>query len=157
MEKQLHVGARPALFRTPQAGRLWQKPEPAFWTSSLVGRDWSAWLELCRVMEDRRSLRVERWVLEIDPTARVYQLDSRAALLALTERFPGIDIEGESIPDWTRVAREYDGVHVTPAALAECLLGTARPTLYAWDCESAAWFRDVFTSTTPAPPGDKIY
>jgi hypothetical protein len=106
--------------------------------------------------------------LQVSSTARVYEVDSAADWHHLVQRYgdwathPGSDqglrdaagIDNGPAPTWSRVADDYDGVHLTFAGL---LTGLYVPyateevstTLWAWNWESTHWLRSVFTSATP--------
>jgi hypothetical protein len=106
--------------------------------------------------------------LQVSSTAGVYEVDSAADWHRLVQRYedgathPGADagpraaagIDNGPAPTWSRVADDYDGVHLTFAGL---LTGLYVPhaseevstTLWAWNWESTHWLRPVFTSATP--------
>jgi hypothetical protein len=106
--------------------------------------------------------------LQVSSTAQVYEVDSAADWHRLVQRYgdwgthPGSDedlrgaagIDNGPAPTWSRVADDYDGVHLTFAGMLTGLyvpyateeVGT---TLWAWNWESTYWLRSVFTSATP--------
>lgn len=125
-----------------------EKPRGGLWTSTWTGPETiSDWVRWCSG---------EHWgdheggfvsLLTPDPTAKVYLIDSLAALLALHERYP----HRESVArygytnwvDWRLVAFDYDAVRLTQAAHFATRL--THPGTYSWDCESTCWFRWRFT------------
>ena len=119
--------------------------------------------------------------LRVSSTARVYEVDSAADWHRLVQRYgdwatrPGSDdnlrgaagIDNGPAPTWSRVADDYDGVHLSFDGL---LTGLYVPhttqevttTLWAWNWESTHWLRSVFTSATtlddlPQAPQDPDY
>jgi hypothetical protein len=127
----------------------------AFWTSTHGDEDsWLAWL----VGEDwfPGKGRLEDhgfWLLEPDPAARVYEINTLDDLVALLRdygvpKYPTIpdDILAEDKrPDFEAMARDgFDGVHLTGEGQWRTRLSF--PSLYGWDCESTLWFRWAFTA-----------
>jgi len=106
--------------------------------------------------------------LQVSSTARVYEVDSAADWHRLVQGYgdwgthPGSDenlrdaagLDNGPAPTWSRVAEDYQGVHLTFAGL---LTGLYVPyateevstALWAWNWESTYWLRSVFTSATP--------
>jgi hypothetical protein len=119
--------------------------------------------------------------LQVAPRARVYEVDSAADWHRLVRGYrdwathPGADdnlrdaagIDNGPAPTWSRVADDYDGVHLTFAGLLTGLYvphttAGVSTTLWAWTWESTHWLRSVFTSATtlddlPQAPEDPGY
>jgi hypothetical protein len=83
------------------------------------------------------------WDIPVPPAARVREVASARDAVALVEAYPALQ-DGRAHPDWPAVAADYDGVHMTLAAVAAIqgvpLAATAGPTMPAfWDVESTFW------------------
>jgi hypothetical protein len=139
--------------------------------------------ELCCGISDWDAVYpVHQARLQVSAAARVYEVDSAADWHRLVQRYwepathPGsdknlrdaADIDNGPAPTWSRVAADYDAVHLTFAGLLTGLYvphatEELRTTLWAWDWESTCWLRSVFpTATTlddlPEPPhGPDLY
>jgi hypothetical protein len=119
--------------------------------------------------------------LRVSSTARVYQIDSAADWHRLVQGYGdwagclGSDanlrdaagIDAGPAPTWSRVAEDYDAVHLTFAGLLTGLYlpyGTEEvsTTLWAWTWESTHWLRSAFIGATPLddlpePPEDPVF
>lgn len=129
------------------------KPLRGMWTSTLVvndeGRVTTAWVEWRSGeswgFDDRDRL----FALRPDPDATVYEIRSKAHLVALLDRYPRDDIErwrttGSFAPIHFEALRD-DGVDaVRLTAEAERLTRFSQPGLYGWDCESTVWLSWAF-------------
>ncbi len=102
------------------------------------------------------------FALEIDPSARVYEVNEPEDWRRLVGEFP-MDVTGThdgewrrwgdvtgpwSLPDWEAVTERYDGVHVSVGGyVASCGLalrvGNAYTMLSAWIPDATFWLRDV--------------
>jgi hypothetical protein len=124
---------------------------------------------------------VQQVRLQVSSTARVYEVDSAADWHDLVRRYgdwathPGsgdnlrdaAGIDNGPAPTWSRVADDYDGVHLSFAGLLTGLYvphttAGVSTTLWAWNWESTHWLRSVFISATtlddlPQAPGDPDY
>jgi len=120
---------------------------------------------------------VDVWALQINPTAKVYEVGSLADWVELVRRYPRdvTDTRGAEwdhwadgsgpwlLPDWPRVAEDWDGVHVSVGGyLAASYQPTAaaggRSLLAGWDPDETLWLRDViaaaeFVQQVPSPDG----
>jgi hypothetical protein len=86
----------------------------------------------------------------VAPTAKVYEVNSAVRWAELIEKFH-IEDDGLLYPDWHALAEEYDGVHMTAAALLalQGLRLTTPAGVLAesyWDVESTVWLSWQFTS-----------
>lgn len=111
------------------------------------------------------------WLLEVDPAARVYEIDGLADLLELCRRYPTTKQRSEypfdTAPrditvDWAAAARDLDAVHLTYTGHLQTQMprDDALPDLAGWDCECTLWFRwrfgtirQVSASTAYEPHG----
>ena len=148
-QTQLHIGANlNGIIRhfEIEADSLLNKPRGAFWTSSYIGSQaGSQWVQWClaedyRVPDDKK---LQGWLLDITTGARLYTIRMHGDLDLLHHKYPADPNKfGDIAIDWTKVADDYDGVHVIQDAVWACRQAY-RPgglDLYSWDCESTAWF-----------------
>jgi hypothetical protein len=112
------------------------------------------------------------WALTVRDGARVYEVHGPAdwARLAQTYRRDVTAARGNDVwdrwagakpgrrwilPDWSAVADDWDGVHVSVAGYlstggSAISAGAASDTLLAgWDADQTLWLRDVFTDVRP--------
>jgi hypothetical protein len=121
------------------------KPLGAFWTSTYNGFS-SSWLEWCEI-EMPEWVKPYNFVLTVDPSAKVYVINSLEDLEQLVAMYPygGFMSQYLTYIDWAAMANEgWDGIQVTEAG--QWATRYSNPGLNGWDCESTAWFRWVFTS-----------
>jgi hypothetical protein len=143
------------------------KPKRAFWTSTQVPAEISPWLYWVQFGEARRPGPYTFWRVAVSPTARVAEIHSPAAWSALARAYPSAEV-GYTFtgrqhpprsatrldPDWSRVSRDWDGVHLSvggwlTAEDAPVESGGVTTELRGWNMESTAWFRWSFTSVGP--------
>lgn len=127
----------------------WAKPKDktGFWTSPPDSPGcWVRWMrDEGWVPGDKKLEDLTYWLLDPDPAARVYVIDSYAYLEALTATFPAprqLDLH-EHRASWEAIAREYDAVELTDAGQWATRLSSPC-NLYGWDCESTLWLRWCF-------------
>lgn len=113
----------------------------------------------------------EVWALCADPRARVYEVHAPADWARLAGAYP-LDVAGSHEwyrwtgrdgpwikPDWSAVARDWDGVHVSVGGYLSTAGTAVGSTLLAgWDADQTLWLRDVFSdvrqlSTWQGRPG----
>jgi hypothetical protein len=144
---QVHFSKRgqapsPALL-TPLSNSF-NKPQGGFWTSTYLGQPAiSAWAETCR-REELIDDFPDTYLLTVDPSARVLEIDGLETLRALMAQYPyhKSGYEVNSFLDYEALAREYDGLHLTKDGQATT--NYTKPTLMGWGCESTVWTRWVF-------------
>lgn len=131
-------------------GGALRKPRGGLWTSTYDERYGSGWIQWClsESFDCGPADPVFRvWTLEPDPAARIYEIDTYADLARLCERY-GQTIEhgsySETCPAWSRIARDYDAVHLTDEG--QWATRFSDPNLYGWDCESTLWLRWAFVA-----------
>jgi hypothetical protein len=136
------------------------KPRRAFWTSTIVSTVVSPWLEHPERILSAGGI----WAVAVSASARVLEIHSPAAWSALARAYPStqagltdtvgaVDPPAGSTrldPDWTKVAEDWDGVHMSVAGLltAEDVLyetGGIWTELRGWNVESTVWFRWCFS------------
>src|ERR1700722_3987732 len=107
------------------------------------------------------------WQLSMDPSARIYEVSGPADWAALVNRFPcdvsrthGDDWSRWSgapgpwiLPDWSKVAESYDGVHVSIGGyISSCGLGIpvhdGYSMLAGWLPGATLWLKDVIVTVT---------
>lgn len=90
------------------------------------------------------------WNLVVADDARVFEVDGPLAWRWLCRRYPAQAGRGEILPDWSAVAADWDGVHVSIGGLVTAhgvAVGSASSwsTLRGWDAEGAIWLRWAFS------------
>lgn len=155
---------RPSDPRAPWGGTWWSKPPHglAHTTRRLDGAGpVGLWL-----VEDAmgwETATVQRVHVHVDGDARIYEIDGPEAWAELCRRHP-LDVTASRrhdwyrttgqarrwlIPDWSGVAEEYDGIHLTVAGYLTAA-GRAVPVddermtvLAGWDPDLTYWLADV--------------
>lgn len=110
----------------------------------------------------------EIWDIGVDPSVEVYEIDGPEAWCGLVDTWPRevtlsrrhdwwrwTGSEGPWVlPDWTRVAERYDGVHLSVAAHLQASyralpVGRGACTCIAgWDPDETVWLSDACSSAT---------
>lgn len=145
------------------------KPSGGLWTSTYTpdddylsdwqrGRDTNAAIQAA-YPDDARLV---PYVLEVDASARVLQVDSLDEAVAFTRDYrlarfeipgalrsgPGVLLTGE-ITDWERVFRSFGAVNLSVRAADEIvsamLVDEVTTAFHTWHCESTLWARWLFT------------
>ena len=153
---------RPADPRAARSGTWWSKPPTDLTrtTRSLNARGPAGlWLVEDNRGWDHATVRQ----IHVPAGARVFEIDSPDALAHLCQRFP-LDITASRrhdwyrttarngrwvIPDWARVARNFDAVHLTvagylsSAGLAVPVENDQMTVLAGWDPDQTFWLKDV--------------
>lgn len=135
----------------PVKNALHTKPKGGLFTSTFcpAGRFASEWVEWCSSemphwIKDRSAL-----LLEVEPTARVYTINSYQDLEKLVRKYPYESrFKFLHFLDWEAISKDYDGTHLTSEG-QQATRFSRLYTLHGWDCESALWFRNVFSKITP--------
>jgi hypothetical protein len=153
-ENLLEVDLSPFGAQTP-------KPTRAFWTSTHVPGVVSPWL---LSPEGQFSGPYYVWAITAANSARVLEIHSREAWSALARSYPRPEAgftytttappppsAARLDPDWTDLARDWDGVHLSIGGWltsedvpSDSDRGTTE--LRGWDMESTVWFRWSFSS-----------
>ena len=109
-----------------------------------------------------------RFAAEIDESARVFEISSPAEWHALCVSHPRVNQHpaspagvGTLVPDWSRVATQWDGVHLTfmglltaPFVRHSSAAGTTM--LWSWDTEGTLWLPGDFVRPgAPLAPIDR--
>ena len=128
-----------------QGGHL-DKPGGGLWTSTWDESYGGGWLDWC-VGQQFGLPPYSVWLLTPDPAARVYTIDSAAALRALADRYPADNYLGlgRRAVDWPAVGADWDAVRLTEEAHWATRMALDLGT-YSWDCESTCWYRWCFTA-----------
>jgi len=135
------------------------KPRAAFWTSTRIGSYSSSWISYLRRGEDGRPAPYYPWRLEASAAARVYEVHEPEAWYSLCLAFPRHEKNKYIAPDWKKVARTWDGVHVSVGGLLTTELvcwktAQGRTRLSGWNVESTVWLRWAFTHSERLPDID---
>lgn len=90
------------------------------------------------------------WHLVVAEEARVFEVDGPLAWRWLCRRYPASAGRGEVLPDWSAVAADWDGVHVSVGGLVTAhgvAVGSASSwsTIRSWDAEGTLWLRWAFS------------
>ncbi len=160
---------RPTSPRANWSGEWWSHPPHGLSTSTRAFGDagpYGLWL-----VEDALGWEAATaWRLEIDPSARIYEIDCAGAWAALCLEFPLVVTASRRhdwyrttgragpwvIPDWSLVADHYDGVHLTiagylAAATTAIEAGDAASVIAGWGPDATWWFND-----TARPVGEPV-
>jgi len=128
-----------------------------------IGRHWHphvvAGLDCLWYRRYRRGFQppFARYRLTIAPTARIYEIDGPNAWRRLCTRYPTAGEDARLVPDWSAVADEWDGVHLTLGGLLTAeqvhVEGPEEGWTehWGWDAEQTVWLRDVFTDAMRLP------
>jgi hypothetical protein len=144
------------------------KPKRTFWTCTANDSAFSAWLDWLRFREDQRPGPYYLWNVVVSDSARVFEIHSPADWAKLAHAYaseqkafrysPQYSMQivrpagsGRLDPDWSKVAEEWDGVHLSiggwlTAEDVPYQSGGITTELRSWDMESTAWFRWPFSS-----------
>jgi hypothetical protein len=122
-------------------------------TATSDGRSmWRAFLEIGR----EASLHPRPWAVwnirPCDDRAKVCEIDSAEAWCELVQAYPSL-ADDRLYPDWRAIATDFDGVHMTLAAIVATqgftFLTSAGPIAAAyWDLETTLWLRWRFESVS---------
>jgi hypothetical protein len=137
------------------------KPKRAFWTSTVDPAAVSPWLESPERMVSGLSY---LWRVAVFPAARVAEIHTPAQWSALARTYAGAHqafrwsgrphsppVSARIDPDWSKVAEDWDGVHLSVSGLLTAQdvpyrSEGATTELRGWDMESTVWFRWLFDS-----------
>lgn len=118
-------------FLNKPVGGLWGSPVDSVW----------GWKDWCDSEDFRTSTLHIQFKWKFKAGAKVLVIDSVSDLLNTVKKFPRAIQKGWSYSylDWERLAKRYDGIHLTDKGFAECRfkfdLG-----IESWDCESIVAF-----------------
>ena len=124
--------------------RLYGKPL-GFWVSVKGEYDWKSWCESedflteSLVYENAVVLRDDANILRINSVKGLHQFSTKYGIPE-TKSVPGYDPWVEYAINWARVAREYDGIIISPY-LYSWDLGDDLKWYYGWDCASGCIWR----------------
>jgi hypothetical protein len=163
----LAAAQRPDDLDAAYSGWWWSAPlgaEPPVSTSRSLGRLGAVGLLL---VEDSADIAdAQLWSLTPEPGARIYEITGPQAWTTLVERYP-LDVTRSRrhdwyratgragswhIPDWERVAADYDGVHLTVTGYLSTAgraleVGDSATLLGGWNPDQTFWLTDVVSST----------
>lgn len=122
------------------------KPDHGFFTSTWKeDRRTSAWIEF-KATTHRAFEAASIWLLEPNPDASLYVVDSPADWAALVEAYPHRYENPRNptvCPNWRTLTSgsPFDAVHVT----TEALIDRSQPYTRLWQVESTLWLRSRLT------------
>lgn len=143
--------------------RYAQQAETARWTSTVIGGRSSLATAIAREVGDLGFLRWDRLVPVTAPQdARLAEIHGpddwhRLCVEHPAESGPNTPPHAVGlVPDWSLIAAQHDGVHLSFGGLLTTLWRTitsdaGATTLWAWDSESTQWLRDVLIEGPPIP------
>lgn len=139
-----------------------QKPEGAEYSSTAVN-------DTCAILAAMEHLAgdfyptypIRRYHLRASPAARVYEVHGPQAWHQLATRYPAVDEEGRTVPDWGLVARDWDAVHLSLGGLLIAQLVRVEGShgfteLRSWDSEQTTWLRWCFDAVERLPDLENI-
>ncbi len=143
------------------------KPRRVLWTSTSAGSFPSMWIPYLRWGEDGREPPYHPWRLQVQSSARIYEIHGPQSWHALCLMYPTASTPAYPLPaskvliepDWQAVARDWDGIHLSTGGLLtteRVVLGkpNAQTHLFGWQVESTAWLRWVFDRVERLPDVD---
>lgn len=135
--------------------RYAQKPAGGLYTSTMIDTTSSPLAavvegagDLCELF---RKLPLACWRLEVPQNVRVFEIDGPQAWHDLCIKYPAIGEEGQLVPNWSAIAKDWDAVHLTLGGLltAEQVRVESQAgwtALWGWDCEQTVWLHWHFTN-----------
>lgn len=128
-------------------------------------------LELGCVADSAGEEQLEVWAVEIGAQARIREIGGPEDWSRLVSEFPR-DVTGSRqydwnswtgeagpwvLPDWTAVARDWDGVHLSvagflTASVLPVAAGNAATLLAGWEPDRTLWLNDAFTKVDYVGP-----
>ena len=142
-----------------------QRPANGRTTSTLCGDVSSIDVAIERSLDDWMGVDQRSHAI-VDQGASVFEITGPADWHALCAAAPRVNKQrnspagkGTLVPDWRRVAEEYDGVHLTFAGLLTTPFVRVTSTvgvtmLWSWDVEHTTWVTDVVRPGAPLPASD---
>ena len=139
-------------------GRL-ERVNRGLWTSTFLGEEQvSNWVHWC-TSESFAGPDFRVWTLDVDPAARVWEIDDGDDLDAFMREYGAPSpyevhhLGGRADGMFPYVDYEIVGVHLTEEGQWRTRgMSLDRPvnawSLYGWDCESTLWLRWAFTDAT---------
>jgi hypothetical protein len=144
-------------------GYWWSTP-PTAWrtTRSVPGQPALPALGLIWDWSLDGTVHTQHWLVHVADQARIYEIDGVDTWRSLVERYPrhvtysrrsawwaGTGWDGPwLLPDWTAVAADYDGVHLSVTGFLEAAqqvvpVGEGLTTLVIWEPDDTFWLNDV--------------
>jgi hypothetical protein len=150
--EQLHIGICQALIPmvVPVRNRAFVKPEGGLWTSTLLPKSGSDWVEWCAI-EDFDAPYEKIWHVLKPLPARILVIDSLADLEAVLPKYSVKLALSLRYPDFEKLATAWDAIHLTSRGQVETRLSYP-DNLYGWDSESTLWFRWCFDEVRRVEP-----
>lgn len=137
--------------------RYAQKPAGGLFTSTFIGGSSAVLATLALGTGDYQvSLPLTLYRLVASPSARIFEVTGPDDWHQLCIRYPAGGDDGRLVPDWSRVAQDWDAVHLTFGGLlaSEQVRVETREgwtQLWGWDFEQTVWLRWCFTDVARLP------
>jgi hypothetical protein len=153
----------PAVPRSPNKNELYaQRPQWGIQTSTLFDGVSSYLVAASECLGDLGPLQlpVERVVITPQSDAKVYSVNTPEEWHQLATTYRASELGGLSedvvVPDFSKVARDWDGVHLTFAGVLACdqvrIESPAGVTeLQSWEAERTVWLRPAFAHVARLP------
>lgn len=130
------------------SGEDWCKPlSGGLWTSTLIEPVWSDWCWWTSGEEFMYKERCDAFILDIDPKAKIFEINSASDVRWLTRLYPSMKYDtGFLRMNWTALSEDFHGVHLTETGnslLHSC--GDISVSMNPWDSESTVWLKWAFT------------
>ena len=129
------------------------KPNGGLWSSSYTPNnpDISDWIRWCRENCQKNWVGRDSILLEIEPDARIWTINSQDDLLNLYRLYPRVTFGKQKYIDYVEVAKDWDIIHLTEDGEWVCRYPRIwinkhhdiELNLYGWDCESSLILNDV--------------
>lgn len=163
---------RPADVRAPISGNWWSTPALALLVTTTRPLPGLGSIKLVWEEDSFGQKDAVIWPLRLTGEPRVWEIDGPDAWTALVDSYP-LDVTHTRrhdwyrvtgrdgpwrIPDWSAVAADWDGVHLTVAGYLTTATralpladGVAATMLAGWDPDQTWWLTDVFGEDAPQP------
>lgn len=135
---------------------IYRMPKPAggVWTSSLIDESTSAW----SLTGEARSGRMWKPIVDGGELV-VWELKRPDDWASLCRTYPLYADDHLVVPNWPKIARDIDVVHLTMAGLVSIQFARIQidrdvTTMSGWDVESACWLRPRVQRWVPIQPAE---
>ena len=137
-------------WRMPRGERFCELPDTGGQRSStLLDGKTSQWAAYAQGAADHISdFPLPAWEMRFQREMQVYEINHPVDWHELCVRYPAMGKDGRFIPDWSRVAEEFDGVHLTLGGLLTCEQNPfeqdgKRSMHRSWHAKSTYWLRPI--------------
>ena len=125
------------------SGQYTNKPSSAIWTSSLVGKDESAWTRWWSYEMPEWLENIRKYILVPKQNLRILEISCEEDLAGLPKTEPARTIGiGPMVLDFQRIhSLGFSGIHLTEDGASTLHFGSVKYDIdfNAWDMESTVW------------------